>query len=915
LATVNAEGLVESEIPSYIEAGEYDVKVFVSFTEGENTYTYAYADANLDNINDGVYVGSFRVYNRVLRTTLVAGNEILYAGGDATFSADFENDVTADDLAYYNTLYFNLLVNYDGQDWLLAVQQGYQDDFTVALPPFITSASGLILDGQVQVERLLLLDGAPEFRVEVTEGGPIGVVGEIVQNQTTNLLENIDAKEKYFVNINEVISEASGDGEAEFLDVSGRRQLTTTTLNTTAIDVFEYTIQFDKDLTDITTNQQIVFEFSDDDGATYSTLATYPNPSFEDNDVQTFRMVLTEEMQAENVRLRFRQDESTGFLTIYNFNLIANDVFPFEVVGISPEIKTQGISITAVDDVNKCFGESITLDYTIFGRFGADNKMKILYMDEQGNQYELPNYEFNISEGSGSVEIMLPEDFFDVNANNQILKFGMKSVDYTFEHTGEEYGLGYDPEDYEEIISDGVTIQVPIGNNNYGPVVGLFSESAVEVVSPIVYDAGINYIFGASEFDCGTGERFVKIMAPQSHFRYTIRNKATGVEITNFIYDPITGIDSVSIGLINAKTEVEVIATALSSDGLLECGSQLLLNYDGATYSSLVFDVRPEHTLHYKDESGVWLPADGLTFEICEGTENLSLAALYYDEEGLPQFGLVKWNRAADPSGFFSEEETLYRFEQSGDYYAEITTLEGCQYTSASATVNVIANPAKPTVTASGATAFCAGNSVTLSGPAGFEFYQWQRNGVIMANSSTNQIVVSTGGIYALSVANTGCFSPASLELPVTVYNIPESVNLTADGILVEEGFTLNSCSSEVELYANASGYPIRWTRDGVELANTNPSDPRYLDATLSGNYVATVYSDSELTCSISTLSVSLVINPSPATPSISAAEWPSWVRKLSMDSRWHYIERQFTIFKCRSLWYLSTKCRQRHVL
>lgn len=845
LAIVTDEGLFEAGVPAYVEAGDYSIRVFVNYIDEDQTYVYNFIDGDLNEINDGYVVGNIRVYNRVLRTSVVVGNEVIYAGEDATFSVDFENDVTADDLAYYNSLYFNLLVHFDGFDWLLAVQEGYQDDFMVALPPFIT--------------------GTPEFRVEVTEGSPIGVIGEIVQNPTYNLLENNLTKANNFINIDEIIDAVNSvDGEAILLDVSGIRQLTTKSLNTNAIDVIEYTIYFDQDVANLTIDQQVVFEFSTNNGATYAPLHTYPNADLGDDDTQTVRLLLTEEMKSDNIKFRFRQNESKGSLAIYDFNLISNDIFPFETLGVNPEIKLQGIEVTGFDADSYCSNEPITLHYNIKGRFGENNIMHVLYFDEFDNQMELEGQEFTISEGSGSVEINLPEDFFVGDYNNKTLKFALRSTDHTFEHVGSEYGLGYDPIELEED-------ETPIGNNNYGPIMGTFSELPVEIVAPINYASGIGYLPDASEFDCGISERFVVITAPQNNFRYAVRNKVTGAVLGTLVYHSESGIDYVSIGLVDSRTQVEVVATALSSDGLLECESQLLLNTDGLSNAALTFDIRPEFTIHYMDASGVWLPAQGHEFNVCQGNTDLSLAALYYDADGLAQFAPVKWYRALDPVGFISESTILNTFDQPGEYLASISTLEGCTYASDMVTINLIDSPLRPEITADGNPSFCEGGSVTLSGPVGFEFYEWQRNGVVLANANSNEIVVNTNGIYSLSVANGGCFSPVSLNLPITVYSIPQAVELWADNTLVIEGYTHSTCQEEVELFANSVGYPTRWFRNGVEVPSNNPSDPRYLFVSQSGTYTATIYSDAQLTCSLSTLSVDVNINAVPTTPAIVA--------------------------------------------
>lgn len=91
---------------------------------------------------------------------------------------------------------------------------------------------------------------------------------------------------------------------------------------------------------------------------------------------------------------------------------------------------------------------------------------------------------------------------------------------------------------------------------------------------------------------------------------------------------------------------------------------------------------------------------------------------------------------------------------RSGDYTVVVQDGPCSSTSSAPITVTVTAKPMPVMVTASGATEFCAGDSVTLSAPAGYAQYLW-------SDGSTSQsIVVRTAGRYTVRVANgNGCFS------------------------------------------------------------------------------------------------------------------------------------------------------------
>lgn len=81
-------------------------------------------------------------------------------------------------------------------------------------------------------------------------------------------------------------------------------------------------------------------------------------------------------------------------------------------------------------------------------------------------------------------------------------------------------------------------------------------------------------------------------------------------------------------------------------------------------------------------------------------------------------------------------------------------------------TINTL--PAQPTIT-SGATTFCAGDSLQLNAPAGFTTYVWS-NG-----ASTQSIFVKVAGNYTVSVGNGNCNSVPSAPVAVTVTPRPDA--------------------------------------------------------------------------------------------------------------------------------------------
>ena len=106
------------------------------------------------------------------------------------------------------------------------------------------------------------------------------------------------------------------------------------------------------------------------------------------------------------------------------------------------------------------------------------------------------------------------------------------------------------------------------------------------------------------------------------------------------------------------------------------------------------------------------------------------------------------------------------RVSSAGSYTVKVFNASGCSATSAATTV--IVNPLPiASITASGATTFCQGGSVTLTASAG-STYLWS-NGAI-----TRSITVNASGNYTVQITNaSGCLSIAASML-VTV-NLPTS--------------------------------------------------------------------------------------------------------------------------------------------
>ncbi len=99
----------------------------------------------------------------------------------------------------------------------------------------------------------------------------------------------------------------------------------------------------------------------------------------------------------------------------------------------------------------------------------------------------------------------------------------------------------------------------------------------------------------------------------------------------------------------------------------------------------------------------------------------------------------------------------------SGSYTVTVNDSKGC---SANTSVTV-SQPASSTITASGSTTFCNGDSVKLSVPAGADHYAWSTN---PSSDTLSSVVVKTSGSYTVVVTTASC-PHTSLPITVTVNN------------------------------------------------------------------------------------------------------------------------------------------------
>jgi len=156
------------------------------------------------------------------------------------------------------------------------------------------------------------------------------------------------------------------------------------------------------------------------------------------------------------------------------------------------------------------------------------------------------------------------------------------------------------------------------------------------------------------------------------------------------------------------------------------------------------------------------------------------------------------------PTGYtykWSTGATLQNITASlaGKYYVTIIDANGCVSSNDSSVTISVNSPVIPSITTSGTTSICQGNSITLSAPTGYA-YQWS-NGAMSQNIS-----VSLAGNYNVRVKDVnGCNSDTSNSIKVIIKSIPSNAGTISGTSNVLQG--QKAVTYTVPLITNATSY------------------------------------------------------------------------------------------------------------
>ncbi|MCB0755642.1 MAG: gliding motility-associated C-terminal domain-containing protein, partial [Flavobacteriales bacterium] len=299
----------------------------------------------------------------------------------------------------------------------------------------------------------------------------------------------------------------------------------------------------------------------------------------------------------------------------------------------------------------------------------------------------------------------------------------------------------------------------------------------------------------------------------------------------------------------------EPVITAAGPAEFCEGGSVMLTGPAGYIYSwlpngetsqSITVTASGDYQLTVTDEEGcsgesniitvtefdvdpATVTAQGDT-EFCEGGEVILVSSPGASYE---------WS----PNG---ETAQTINVSESGIYTVTVTDENGC--VSTSDPVEVIVNPLPDaTVTLSGPTEFCEGDSVTLTAPAGY-VYQWSPNG-----ETTQSITIYVSGTYTVAVTNENECIAVSDPVTITVFE-EEEVEITADG-------ATEFCDGGQVVLTASTGTAWTWSPNGETTQSITVS--------ASGIYTVSI-TDANGCNYASSDSVEVTVNPLPQ-PTITA--------------------------------------------
>lgn len=194
-----------------------------------------------------------------------------------------------------------------------------------------------------------------------------------------------------------------------------------------------------------------------------------------------------------------------------------------------------------------------------------------------------------------------------------------------------------------------------------------------------------------------------------------------------------------------------------------------------------------------------------------------------------------------------------YSTSSAGTYRVIIYKGNYCYSTSATVTVIVNSLPSA-TLTASGATTFCQGNSVNLNANSGTYYsYLWKKDGSNIIGATQSTLQATAGGIYSVIVTDNNSCSKTSSTVTITVNSLPTAT-------VTPQGQTSFCQGNYLKLTSNTgTGYLYQWKKEDINIVNATNSA---LNVIASGNY--SIQITNTLGCKNNSSPINITVNQPP---------------------------------------------------
>ena len=209
-----------------------------------------------------------------------------------------------------------------------------------------------------------------------------------------------------------------------------------------------------------------------------------------------------------------------------------------------------------------------------------------------------------------------------------------------------------------------------------------------------------------------------------------------------------------------------------------------------------------------------------------------------------------QWNNGATPIA--GATSATFNATTSGNYTVTVS-LNGCSATSSAVAVNVTAPPAA-TITASGNTTVCEGNTVVLNANTGANLsYQWLLNGAPINGATSQSYTAAVAGSYSVTVSQGVNCSATSTAATVNILAAPQATVTASGPLAICQGASVNLSASQTP------GNTYQWQINGANISGaTNAS----YAANAAGSFAVVVTSTNG--CSSTSTASVVTVNPLP---------------------------------------------------